>query len=184
MGFVIILITPQLDYPFFYSPLLNFPKINKCKGIVNLISGDSCLQIDRSTAGKDHSLKELFCICNPHILERILRSCFKWWNLAIFLHVQSGNQIQIVIAIYYLNQCLNWFRYFLVMSWQFYRKQETFFQSVTCWILYLNYSGKQPIPYSLYVIVFEQTSCESHGFHIDYTFTFTYHGGDYQKRRK
>ena len=46
------------------------------EGIVNLISGDFCLQIDRSTAGKDHSLKELFHICNPHILDRILRSCF------------------------------------------------------------------------------------------------------------
>ena len=46
------------------------------KGIVNLISGDSCLQIDRSKAGKDHSLKEFFHICNPHILDRILRSCF------------------------------------------------------------------------------------------------------------
>ena len=46
------------------------------EGIVNLISGDSCLQIDRSTAGKDQSLKEFFRICNPHILDRILRSCF------------------------------------------------------------------------------------------------------------
>ena len=46
------------------------------EGIVNLISGDSCLQIDRSTAGKDQSLKEFFRMCNPHILNRILRSCF------------------------------------------------------------------------------------------------------------
>ena len=27
---------------------------------------------------------------------------------------------------------------------------------------------------ALYVIVLEQTACKSHGFHIDYTFTFIY----------
>ena len=83
------------------------------EGIVNLILGDFCLQIDCSTVGKDHSLKELFHICNPHILDRILRSCFTSWNLAIFLLVQSGNQIHIVDANYYVNQCLKWFRFFL-----------------------------------------------------------------------